>query len=66
MKNIRIFLSKNYQFLEVKFSIYLNSFVFVMFFLRARRLISLVDFPPSPHLDAYAGFVCGILPFYYV
>ena len=30
MKNIRVFLSENFQFLEVKFSIYLNSRVFVM------------------------------------
>ena len=30
MKNIRVFLSQNFQFLEVKFSIYLNRRVFVM------------------------------------
>ena len=30
MKNTRVFLSENFQFLEVKFSIYLNSCVFVM------------------------------------
>ena len=30
MKNIRVFLSENFQFLEVKFSIYLNRSVFVM------------------------------------
>ena len=30
MKNIRIFLSENFQFLEVKLSIYLNRRVFVM------------------------------------
>ena len=30
MKNIRDFLSENFQFLEVKFSIYLNRHVFVM------------------------------------
>ena len=30
MKNIRVFLSENFQFLEVKFSIYLNRQVFVM------------------------------------
>ena len=34
MKNIRVFLSENFQFLEVKFSIYLNRHVFVM---RRRR-----------------------------
>ena len=30
MKNIRVFLLENFQFLEVKFSIYLNRHVFVM------------------------------------
>ena len=30
MKNIGIFVSENFQFLEVKFSIYLNRSVFVM------------------------------------
>ena len=31
MKNIRVFLYENFQFLEVKFSIYLNRRVFVMY-----------------------------------
>ena len=30
MKNIRVYLSENFPFLEVKFSIYLNRCVFVM------------------------------------
>ena len=30
MKNIRFFLSENFQFLEVKFSVYLHRRVFVM------------------------------------
>ena len=30
MKNIKVFLYENFQFLEVKFSIYLNRRVFVM------------------------------------
>ena len=30
MKNIGVFLSENFQFLEVNFSIYLNRRVFVM------------------------------------
>ena len=30
MKNIRVFLSENFHFLEAKFSIYLNRRVFVM------------------------------------
>ena len=33
MKNIRFFLSENFQFLEVKFSIYMNRRVFVMLYL---------------------------------
>ena len=32
MKNIIVFLSENFQFLEVKFSIYFNRRVFVMIF----------------------------------
>ena len=32
MKNIGVFVSENFQFLEVKFSIYLNRSVFVMLF----------------------------------
>ena len=31
MKNIRGFLSENFQFLGVKFSIYLNRHVFIMY-----------------------------------
>ena len=30
MKDIRVFLSENFQFLEVKFTMYLNRRVFVM------------------------------------
>ena len=30
MKNIRVFLSENFQFLELKFSLYLNRYVFVI------------------------------------
>ena len=30
MKNIRVFLSENFQFWEVKFAIYLNMHVFVI------------------------------------
>ena len=30
MKNIRVFISENFQFFEVKFSIYLNRCVFIM------------------------------------
>ena len=38
MKNIRVVLSENYQFLEVKFSIYLNRSVFVMPYLRRQKI----------------------------
>ena len=31
MKNIRVFLPENFRFLEMKFSIYLNRRVFVMY-----------------------------------
>ena len=31
MKNVRVFLSENFQFLEVDFSIYFNRRVFVMY-----------------------------------
>ena len=34
MKNIRVFLTENFQFLEVKFPIYLNRRVFVMLHVR--------------------------------
>ena len=30
MKNIRVFLSENFQFLEAKFSMYLNRRIFVI------------------------------------
>ena len=39
MKNIRVFLSENFQFLEVNFSINLNRRVFVMIFLLSLRYI---------------------------
>ena len=39
MKNIS-FLSENFQFLEVKFSIYLNRRVFVMFCQEIRKLFT--------------------------
>ena len=32
MKNIRVFLSENFHFLVVMFSVYLNRRVFVMYF----------------------------------
>ena len=37
MKNIRIFLSENFDFMAVKFSVYLNRHVFVMRFYSVRK-----------------------------
>ena len=42
MKNISVFLSENFQFLEVKFSIYLNRHVFEMTALKWKRYISFI------------------------
>ena len=50
MKNIRIFLSENFQFLVVKFSVYLNKHVFVMVFLQQNQMANSVD------LDGMAMF----------
>ena len=44
MKNIRVFLSENFQFLEVKFSIYLNRRVFVMYHTLAPLDVQLARF----------------------
>ena len=45
MKNIRVFLTENFQFLEVKFSIYLNRRVFVM--VRKFKVAKDVKFRPA-------------------
>ena len=42
MKNSRVFLSENFQYLAVKFSIYLNRYVFVM--TSPRRLVMITIF----------------------
>ena len=47
MKNIRFFLSENFQFLVVNFSIYLNRRVFVMYF----QLIQLQCGCPGTRID---------------
>ena len=39
MKNIRVFLSENFQCLEVKFSIYLNRRVFAMQISMVRKIL---------------------------
>ena len=58
MKNIRVFfLSENFQFLEAKFSIYLNRLVFVMVlairahFFGTLRLCRYSKRLPLPHLS---------------
>ena len=40
MKNIKVFLSENFQFLERKFSIYLNRRVFVMRYVHCFKIIA--------------------------
>ena len=60
MKNIRIFVSENFQFLEVKVSIYLNRRVFVM--LRSgkgssiRDMTNLVDFSPCFTMETFVTY----------
>ena len=45
MKDVRVFLSENFQFLEMKFSIYLNRHV-RNYNITYGDLVHLVDFPP--------------------
>ena len=52
MKNIRVFLSENFQFLEVKFCIYLNRHVFVMHAQYEMNLCILCMFEGTSSLDA--------------
>ena len=47
MKNIRIFLSENFPVLVVKFSVYLNRRVFVMFPRKKMALTFHTNFLPS-------------------
>ena len=53
MKNIRVFLSQIFQFLEVKFSLYLNRRVFVM---AAQNKIELKQ-PFFPHITSKSTFL---------
>ena len=52
-ENYQCFLSENFQFLEVKFSIYLNRRVFVMFYRDAERsdgrVVRAADFGSQSH-----------------
>ena len=43
MKNIRIFLSENFYFLVVKFSVYLNRHVYVMPFNSFKATTGILD-----------------------
>ena len=68
MKNIRIFLSENFHFLVVKFSVYLNRHAFVMDYANAVRLKTLwiVGYSESAlrrmvRLHTYTG--CSESPF---
>ena len=51
MKNIRDFLSENFQFLEEKFSIYLNRCVFVMSVCLCILLYSQAPISPQAHIN---------------
>ena len=42
MKNIRVFLSENFQFLEVKFSLHLNRHIFIMLEIRIFKFAKLI------------------------
>ena len=44
MKNIRVFIYENFQFLEMKFSIYLNMCVFVMSLVFSPVLLMYISF----------------------
>ena len=52
MKSIRVFLSENVQFLEVKFSIYLNRRVFVMYFVFSKVSYSPSEMHEHPHNES--------------
>ena len=62
-KNIRVFLSENFQFLEVKFSIYLNRRVFVMVWsfcisVMDSTLSNFFKLTVTDIITLYAGVVC--------
>ena len=63
MKNIRVFLSQNFQFLEVKFSLYLNRRVFVMskIFLKLRLTCQY-----DTYLSGFGIHFLGLFCFLYV
>ena len=53
MKKYQSFLSENFQFSEVKFSIYLNSLVFVMVYATVVSYVALVLSMFVPHRSHY-------------
>ena len=57
MKNIRVFLSENFQFLQVKFSLYLNRRIFVMFSDTTTQMIHSFFF--SENSKSYVLLVCA-------
>ena len=62
MKNIRVFLSENFQFLEVKFSIYLNRRVFVMYFYVSVVIVPLLlesTYKSGNHISGIKIFPCA-------
>ena len=61
MKKYQIFLSENFQFLEVKFPIYLNRRVFVMVIGRLNSMIVGTD-----RLFAVIVALCGHLLYYFI
>ena len=68
MKNIRILLSENFHFLVVKFSVYLNRRVFVMWigfvwYPRYIRCLSML-FLLHHHLFFIIGFICDLFVTY--
>ena len=58
MKNISFFLSENFQFLEMKFSIYLNKRVFIMILNSSSLVLSTVLCPEKG--SPYFAFVLFI------
>ena len=58
MKNIRVFLSENFHFFEVKFSIYLNRRVFVMFAFRYILYCGSKLTTPEPYMSGAIRQIC--------
>ena len=66
MKNIRIFVSENFQFLEVKVSIYLNRRIFVMISIETinTKLHTFINGSAhTPHFVFFYLFILLIFPF---